>query len=375
MTKLVGPVMLLPNISKDAAEMGDLLARFNNYGLEVFRNSAGKTKYLNIVAAGFSGNFSKTNLIKYPYLKINILPNNRLLFLIKLRTMMFQSRKEISMLIAGDPWFGFLYCLIATFAIRIPIQVSIHGEPYLLKNYLQGVDSFLKHVWLKITLRLADSIRLVSEHQVASIIKVYQIDSSKISISPIPVKIPIGSRAAKENSRLVAFVGRLHSERGIDLWISVISHLYAKRQDFSVVIVGDGPKRKSFYNQLNSSCPGIASNFLGKVSHDEVAKLWNGINVLLSTAQNESYGLTLREAQMSGTFVVAFENEGTKRNSRLFPKGIVLFTNAEQAVEAISNHLESHMPANSQLEYQRIQKAINMTSLNNLISSWRITKY
>jgi len=374
MTKLVGPVMLLPNISRDAAEIGDLLERFNDYGLEVFRNSAGKTKSLNIVAAGFPGNFSKPNLIKYPYLKIKVLPNNRILFLIKLRTIMFHNRKEISMLIAGDPWLGFLYCLIATFAIKIPIQVSIHGEPYLSINYLRSVKSFLKHVWLKFSLRFADSIRLVSEHQVESILKVYQIDSSKISISPIPVKIPIGRRAAKENSRLVAFVGRLHSERGIDLWISIINQLYEKRQDFSVVIVGDGPEREYFYNRLNSSCPRLSFNFLGKVSHGEVAKLWNGINVLLSTAHAESYGLTLREAQMSGTFVVALENEGTKRNSKLFAKGIVLFTNIEQAVDAISNQLESHMPAAKQLEFQRIQKAINTTSLNNLISSWRIIK-
>ena len=100
MTKLVGPVMLLPDISKDATEIEDLLARFNDYGLEVFKKSDGKTQFLNIVAAGFPDNFIKKNLSKYPYLKIKVLSNNRIIFLIQLRTEIALSRKEISMLIA-----------------------------------------------------------------------------------------------------------------------------------------------------------------------------------------------------------------------------------------------------------------------------------
>ncbi len=375
MTKLVGPVMLLPDISKDATEIEDLLARFNDYGLEVFKKSDGKTQFLNIVAAGFPDNFIKKNLSKYPYLKIKVLSNNRIIFLIQLRTEIALSRKEISMLIAGDPWFGFLYSLIATFGYKTPIQVSIHGEPYLSVNYLRSIKAFLKHIWLRGFLNLADSIRLVSEHQLESILKVYQIDSSKISIAPIPVKIPIGRSAAKEYNRIVAFVGRLHSERGIDLWIDVISHLYTKRQDFSVVIIGDGPERENFYNQLNSSCPELSYEFFGKITHDKVAKLWSNINVLLSTAPTESFGLTLREAQMSGTFVVALENEGTKRNSKLFAKGVALFSNIEQAAESISCNLESHISHSRQLEFRRVQKALNTNSLNNLVASWRISKH
>lgn len=375
MTKLAGPVMLLPDISKDATAIEDLLARFNGYGLEVFKKSDGKTQFLNIVAAGFPDNFLKTNFSKYPYLKIKVLSNNRIIFLMQLRTLVFENRKEISMLIAGDPWLGFLWSQIATFGLKIPIQVSIHGEPYLPINYLRSTKPFLKHVWLRCFLNFADSIRLVSEHQMESIINVYQIDSSKISIAPIPVKIPDGKITAKEYDHIVAFVGRLHSERGINLWIDVIGHLYTKRQDFSVVIVGDGPERENFLNRLSSSCSGLSIEFLGRITHDEVAKLWSNISVLLSTAHTESYGLTLREAQMSGTFVVAFQNEGTRSNSSLFPKGMALFTTIEQAAEAISSNLDSHISPSRQLEFRRIQKALNLSSMNNLISSWRLPKY
>ena len=78
---------------------------------------------------------------------------------------------------------------------------------------------------------------------------------------------------------------------------------------------------------------------------------------------------------MSGTFVVAFQNEGTRSNSSLFPKGMALFTSIEQAAEAISSNLDSHISPSRQLEFRRIQKALNLSSMNNLISSWRLPKY
>ena len=81
MSRLSGPVLILPNISNDATTLDDLLSRFNYYGSEVFKSSHGEIKSLNIVAAGFPHDFSSQNYDKYLYLSIVALPNRKITFL------------------------------------------------------------------------------------------------------------------------------------------------------------------------------------------------------------------------------------------------------------------------------------------------------
>lgn len=375
MSRLSGPVLILPNISNDATTLDDLLSRFNYYGSEVFKSSHGEIKSLNIVAAGFPHDFSSQNYDKYLYLSIVALPNRKITFLINLRKILKSNTNSISMVIAGDPWLGYLLSFLAAVGTNLPVQVSIHGEPYHSTNLFADFTATLKHLWLKMFLQFADSVRLVSDHQIRPIIENYRVDPGHISISPIPIKIPKSGTLAIKKGRKIAFVGRLHKERGIDLWIHVVSRLFEERKDFSVVIVGDGPERNNFETQLLASCNGISYKFLGKITKSDVDELWNDVSILLSTAPTESYGLTLREAQMSGVYVVALENEGTLANSAIFTSGIFLFSSTESAVQLMSHYLDLGKSNSNQEKFRNIQSELNSTYLSNLIASWRTPKY
>ncbi len=69
--------------------------------------------------------------------------------------------------------------------------------------------------------------------------------------------------------------------------------------------------------------------------------LWPRINVLLSTAPYESYGLTIREALLHGVPVVAKTSAGVRELASRFPKLVRLFEERTQATALINDLLHS----------------------------------
>ena len=366
------PVLVISNLDKDASSISDLLSRFDNYGKAVAKTSGLSNSGLNI----FSRYSRKINQISdlslYANLDITSVVGNIFKFIIKLHRALRKESSNISIVIAGDPWIGFLICKLATYGLGMAVQVSIHGEPYLKSIYLRSFRSFLKDIWLRCFLRYADSVRLVSAHQIEHVKNRYHVIPEVISICPIPVSIPNTSPERKKGYQTIAFVGRLHKERGINTWIEVTEKLSTLRKDFKLLVIGDGPERKTFEQAL--SYLDIEVDFLGKLDHSEVQALWPRISILLSTAPSEGFGLALREAQLSGTYVVALENEGTLENKKCFPMGITLFRTVESAFVALSERLDSPNEVDNVNHIRRIQKKLNEESLAHLVQGWRIAK-
>lgn len=372
MRKSLSPLLVIPNILKDSSPANELFSRLNMYGRVVAEVSGNSESGLNILTGSLSNKSITTQSELYPFLEITFSQLGLFGLIKNLRELLKANIGLISTIIAGDPWVGFLICLLASIRTRIPIQVSIHGEPYLKENYSADVKSCLKDFWLRLFLRRADSVRLVSVHQVSYIQERYAIDRQKIIISPIPVLIPDKFKNVKKEKNIIAFVGRIHKERGIDLWIEIIAKLRDVTEDFELLIIGDGKESHHFEQGLREL--DVPFKFTGRLSNIEVQGTWNKVSVLLSTAPTESFGLTLREAQMSGVYVVAFENFGTKANRDLFPKGISLFTDIETAVKELSLHLNTILRIEDQMQFCKKQLEINNASLLTMVSSWKISK-
>ena len=376
MNILSGPVLYIPNISKDANSIEDLLERFNIYGSQVKEISKGKFPYLNLIVGGFGKENTSLKLNDYSYLSITFLPERKLAALKTLRRELTLARGNITMLIAGNPWMAYLDCLLLTTKWNTPIQVSIHGNPFAQNNYFSSPKELIKHIWLRFMLRRATSIRLVSEYQIDEVIDSYQIEQAKLSISPIPVNIPKLIRNQKPEIFTIGFVGRIHKERGLDLWIQVVEELYSLSKDFRIIVAGDGRDRLQFERILKSKCPEINLDFRGRLERHQVAVLWGEITLLLSTAKEESFGISLREAQMSGTRVLALKNRGTVANSKLYPEAIALFTDLSSALDLLLMELSKNqiLPKSIQKQYRQIQERINLQSINTMVKSWGVTK-
>jgi glycosyltransferase involved in cell wall biosynthesis len=363
------PILAISDLTKDATSCYDLLNRFNSYGNHLSEKSTNPDVKLHLITKRLPTRFD-IDVSNWPCLEIIQAKNYSISYLSTLFKYIYRNKDNISILIAGNPWKDFLFVLPFKLVFKIPVQVSIHGEPYKVEPKSLFSSKAIKNYWLRISLRLADSIRVVSDHQILPLISKYKVKDSRIFISPIPVDVPLVNTPNKSKNT-IAFVGRLHEERDPFLWLQVIRDLYTLRQDFSVVIIGDGHLRDEISHFLRKQLPTLDYSVVGRISHPEVQAYWSEISVLLSTAKEESFGLTLREAQLAGVVVIARRNSGTTSNSLEFGDSITLFDTTWDAVTAIVEALDNPKGEEDLPKIRLFQQEINAKSLDKLVESWK----
>lgn len=102
---------------------------------------------------------------------------------------------------------------------------------------------------------------------------------------------------------LMAFVGRLDRQKGIDTLLSVMSHLCARGEAVNLVIAGDGPQRFSVQNFMEHGPGGDRTRWLGFVK--DVRAVLSAADILVMPSRWEGFGLAAAEAMAAGLPVVA----------------------------------------------------------------------
>jgi len=98
---------------------------------------------------------------------------------------------------------------------------------------------------------------------------------------------------------IVLFVSRLVWEKDLHVLVEANKILRAKRNDFEMVIVGDGPARKEFQAMM----PG--AHFLGYQSGITLAEIFASADIFAFPSTTETFGLVTLEAMASGLVPVA----------------------------------------------------------------------
>ncbi len=106
---------------------------------------------------------------------------------------------------------------------------------------------------------------------------------------------------ATENTIVFAFVGRVASEKNIELAIASFRRAAESAADSLLVIVGDGPERK----RLEAENPDIV--FAGMRKGEDLARHYASSDVFLFPSITETFGNVVTEAMSSGLAVVTFD--------------------------------------------------------------------
>jgi glycosyltransferase involved in cell wall biosynthesis len=106
-------------------------------------------------------------------------------------------------------------------------------------------------------------------------------------------------RVGAENKPVVLFVSRLVWEKDLRVLAEAYRLLRAKRDDFELVIVGDGPAREEFEQLV----PG--AHFLGYKSGQPLAECYASSDIFVFPSTTETFGLVTVEAMASGIVPVA----------------------------------------------------------------------
>lgn len=106
---------------------------------------------------------------------------------------------------------------------------------------------------------------------------------------------------AGENSAVALVVGRVSSEKNIELAVRAFERMRASNPEVVCVVVGDGPIR----NRLAREHPGV--HFAGYRTGTELAKCYASADMLLFPSETETFGNVLLEGMASGLATLAYD--------------------------------------------------------------------
>ncbi|OGY94688.1 MAG: hypothetical protein A2406_02595 [Candidatus Komeilibacteria bacterium RIFOXYC1_FULL_37_11] len=118
------------------------------------------------------------------------------------------------------------------------------------------------------------------------------------------------------NKKVILFVGALdkaHYFKGVNVLIQAIKKLNA-RDDFKVIIVGEGDLRQSYQSVVDSLGLSRKIVFTGFVSDDLLPKFYSVANMLIlpSTDKSEAFGTVSLEAMASAVPVITSDLPGVR---------------------------------------------------------------
>lgn len=273
-------------------------------------------------------------------------------------------------LVCGDNNMSLLIALSLKLIMnsRVDVQVQFHGDIYSF-NRNKSLLGFARVFSSRVGIICADSIRIVSEFQKRDISQISKAAEEKFILAPIPID---WNRIPSERMRLeidIAFIGRFHSERGIDELLEILKLVKKAKPETRILIAGDGPLLNQIKNQMypwieDSTC--LMPGFLDAI---QIRKIYATSRILLSTAPHEGYGLTIREAALSGMRVVARRSDGVNAACFSYPNSIQTYEGIQGALELLLQeaHFESIFDAD---QYIKEQVTADHEGLVRLTRSW-----
>ncbi len=131
------------------------------------------------------------------------------------------------------------------------------------------------------------------------------IDRPSISVDP-----------NRPRARRVIFVGRLEVYKKVDVMLRAMQQLEGRFPDAEIVVIGRGPAKDELERLADELGLGPRTHFTGFVSTEERDRLLSEARVCVFPSEKEGWGLTVIEANATGTPVVATDADGLRDSVR-----------------------------------------------------------
>jgi glycosyltransferase involved in cell wall biosynthesis len=364
----LGPLIVFNRIDAEDPNSLKLLHRLENYAEEYVKLSPRSGDSLTVQGVhNFSSAMGDST---FPCL--SVLQTSSFFFKEFRKTVSYYQKKGgyPSLIIAGDPWVGFLKCyfLKKFYFKKSEIQIQFHGDIYSVPKLWRLKES-IKYFIIRLSLKSADSIRVVSNFQVEDLKSRADVNTTFVC-APIPLdfdKIPTEVNSQRSGMGLV---GRLHKERGLHYFVSILEEMKNREIQTQIYIVGDGPEKEYLIRELEKLNLLECVILRGELSNSELKIFYKSLKVLLNCAPREGYGLTIREAALSGIQVVARNSKGVISAKQDFDSEIHLYDSVTQAVDLIDKVLSNRVQTFVDPNKFHLQEARNRDSTRKWAQSW-----
>jgi glycosyltransferase involved in cell wall biosynthesis len=187
------------------------------------------------------------------------------------------------------------------------VVLTTHGmlDPSIINrhHFSRKVPALI--LYQKNAIKKADLIHTTASREKDNIIKL----GWNNRIKNIPTGINIDEIAFSKNweiKRKIISLSRIHPQKGIDLFIDVVSEIKVKLNDYQIIIAGEG--EKSYIDSLNTKISRLnlqnIFRFVGGVYGDDKWNLYKNVDFFVLPTQSENFGLSIAESLASGTPVI-----------------------------------------------------------------------
>lgn len=260
--------------------------------------------------------------------------------------------EHINIVRATDPfWCGF-YARVASRLTGIPFCISIHADydkNYKLAGKKAGTPVFLK-LFERFVLPRADLVMPIREHFGKEIMKM-GVDPKKIRLIPHGIAIehfPFTNKVEMEEKngmvpekKVISFVGRLSKENYVYDLIELAKRLSKIRDDFVMILVGDGSERKKLEQLVDEYQLASVVEFKGFQPRDRVILIRRQSYLSLCLRG----GFSLIEACIAGCPSISYNVEWHYELVKSGETGFLVNENDVDALTEAATHLLDHPDA------------------------------
>jgi len=211
--------------------------------------------------------------------------------------------------------------------LNLPLVFTFHTQYREYTHYIpfsmDTVQNFLKSAidrWLQDFMRRCQHIIIPSESMREILVNEYGLKNN-FTVIPTGIELEAYQTASGEKIRrkrywekdiVMISVGRLASEKNWGLLLQATALVRKDYPHFRLVLVGDGPERKSLEGLARELGIRKYLTFIGSLSFSEIPSYMKAANLFGFASVTETQGLATLEAMAAGLPVVAVDASGTR---------------------------------------------------------------
>ncbi len=148
--------------------------------------------------------------------------------------------------------------------------------------------------------------------------------------------IPPNTPASPKTGRQVLTVGRLDHYKQADRTAKALPYL---PRCYALTIIGNGPARAEIQHLMPTSTPRL--RLPGQVSEEALMMAYRTADVFVTMSRQESFGMTVLEAAVSGARVVASDIPAHREVATYLPPGRVTFVDVDCSPMQLARAIET----------------------------------
>jgi glycosyltransferase involved in cell wall biosynthesis len=300
----------------------------------------------------------------------------------KVKATIMEDNLDVRLMIAGDPWLPAMSGKILQLILKhgektthlqdVQLQIQIHADIFHKRWKYSTLINWIKFQVSVITLNFADGIRVVNEQSYEYLRYKFRSKKLRIVESPVPLNLDLDSIENRVEPRreTIAFVGRVHLDRGIKDFVRIAEIILNAHSKTQVLIVGGGKHLAKLEKSLDRKSWRHNVQLVGELDKTAIKGIWNNIGVLISTAPQESYGRTLREALSMQVPVLVTESTGALNLKKIAEDSMYSIVDAQAKESVILSEFLRIKNSVPKTNFYKIQIGIDQKSVTDLIDSW-----